>query len=236
MKPRVLIVDDEVLLSDTIRRPLRDEFDFRSVQRVSEAERLLRSETFEAVLLDLKVLDSSGTSTFWRVKAAAEGTPIVVMTGSVGDAEKLQLMQGGASSIIEKPPINIGEVRDALLLAVNRDSLGQRTPVGLNSKDAVPHLDLFERIRGMWREDLSDLSRQLDKQIDLKFQALEATIKRTDSRPPPSQVSKKNSWTEHARNIGVLIGSIIVTAASAHNCAAPSHATSAPQPAQSVGK
>lgn len=93
-------------------------YSIRHVDRVSDAVMELLTANFDAILLDLNVVDSMGLDTLEKV-APVTDTPIIVMTGSIGEemAQKAKLM--GAADYLHKtkvrPEIVARVLSDAVL-------------------------------------------------------------------------------------------------------------------------
>jgi two-component system, OmpR family, response regulator ResD len=115
LKPwRVLLVDDDPLVSDSIRRML--EFDQRYVHSVgSAAEALAISETekFDVVILDYLMPVMKGDALAIALKNRYPALPIIMITA---DAEKLdtsERMPDGVDHLIGKP-FQLAELREAV--------------------------------------------------------------------------------------------------------------------------
>lgn len=76
-------------------------FSIKHVDRVADALKELETANFDAVLLDLNVVDSMGLDTLKKVTPQTE-TPIIVLTGSIGEemAQTAKLM--GATDYLHK--------------------------------------------------------------------------------------------------------------------------------------
>jgi two-component system, OmpR family, response regulator ResD len=110
----VLLVDDDPLVSDSIRRML--EFDQRNVKAVSngaDALALCEKEAFDLVILDYLMPGMKGDVLAITLKARHPGRPILMITA---DAEKLEAMAelpAGVDFIMGKP-FQLSELRDAV--------------------------------------------------------------------------------------------------------------------------
>jgi PAS domain S-box-containing protein len=100
---RVLLVEDDAAYAAMITTQLTTHgTTVEWVPTVSAAMARLRSTTFDAILLDLALPDSSGVDTLDRVYPVAGLSPIVVLTGRDDDALALQAVQRGAQDYILK--------------------------------------------------------------------------------------------------------------------------------------
>ena len=111
---RVLLVDDDPLVSDSIRRML--EFDQCRVQAVSggpDALALCEKEAFDLIILDYLMPGMKGDVLAIALKARYPSLPILMITA---DAEKLDTMSelpAGVDLIMGKP-FQLSELRDAV--------------------------------------------------------------------------------------------------------------------------
>jgi len=103
-KQRILIVDDEKNIRTTILRCL-DSMQYESVTAIDgeEALKILRSERFDLMLLDLKLPGMSGLELIRALQqeGIAVKTIIISAHGTVETA--VESMKAGALDFIEKP-------------------------------------------------------------------------------------------------------------------------------------
>lgn len=103
-KIRILLVDDEA----SIRRALRTtllELGFETVEasRGEEALQLVRSQSFDVVLLDLNMPGIGGMKTLERLRAAYPRLPILILTVRDEEQDKVDALELGADDYITKP-------------------------------------------------------------------------------------------------------------------------------------
>jgi PAS domain S-box-containing protein len=104
---RVLLVEDnpgdarlvEILLSESDSSA---DFELTHAERFAEALERLEETTFEVILLDLSLPDSSGLETVSRMRAAAPRTPMVVLSGQDDEEVALRAVQQGAQDYLIK--------------------------------------------------------------------------------------------------------------------------------------
>jgi DNA-binding response OmpR family regulator len=102
MKKSILIVEDERHLWESLRDMLTtDSYDMEWVQTGHEAVRRSIDRTFDAILLDVDLVDTNG----WKVLDCLCGLhpflPIVVLAGSIDDGEVASTI--GAATWLVKP-------------------------------------------------------------------------------------------------------------------------------------
>jgi two-component system, OmpR family, KDP operon response regulator KdpE len=101
---RVLLVDDESAIRRALRAPL-SELGFQVVEAVrgEEALQLLRTNTFDAVLLDINMPGIGGIETLIRMRALAPRLPVLMLTVRDAEEEKVNALEAGADDYITKP-------------------------------------------------------------------------------------------------------------------------------------
>lgn len=101
---RVLVVDDEAVAANSVRRTLS-----RRGYRVDEAfsgnEALNRilSEMYDVVLLDMKMPDTNGLELLPIIKKHRPKLPVVMVTGYASIDTAVEAIQRGASDYVAKP-------------------------------------------------------------------------------------------------------------------------------------
>ncbi len=122
---RLLLVEDNPgdvelareLLASTPGVPLKMEV----AVSLAEAQRLLGSAAFEAILTDLSLPDSQGLDTLRRLRAMAGDLPIVVLTGRVDQGLRQRAMAAGAEEVFTKREANSRLFCRSLLFEVERN-------------------------------------------------------------------------------------------------------------------
>lgn len=107
---RVLVLDDEQDMVEMMQRMLRGAFDVVATTRAAEAMGWLESESFDAVVVDQRLRDGTGTSVLAR---AAALSPLCRRIAISGHAEMGDLLAA----------INVGKVSRFVLKPLSRDAL-----------------------------------------------------------------------------------------------------------------
>ena len=82
-RPRILIVDDDELLLDALRRQLRSRFDVTTATGGKEAIRLVTSQDpYAVVVSDLRMPEMDGVTLLYLIRQAAPDTVRVLLTGN----------------------------------------------------------------------------------------------------------------------------------------------------------
>jgi two-component system, OmpR family, KDP operon response regulator KdpE len=156
---RVLVVDDEPAIRRALRPPLTElGFELTEASRGEMALELMRTEPFDAVLLDVNMPGIGGIETLRRMRAMAPRLPILMLTVRDREEEKVNALEMGADDYVTKPfgvrelvarirasvrrvqapapsedaPIEIGEIR---LMPARRSVSKRGQPIHLTRKE-----------------------------------------------------------------------------------------------------
>jgi len=103
---KILLVEDNADDADLLRRTLDDVgsplFDLTQVERLEQALTRIRTEKFDAILLDLSLPDSQGLETVAKMTVDALSVPIVVLTGLDDERVGLAAIRKGAQDYLVK--------------------------------------------------------------------------------------------------------------------------------------
>jgi len=101
---KVLVVDDEVVAANSVRRTLSRR-GFRVDEAFSGHEALNRilTEMYDLVLLDMKMPDTNGLELLPTIKKHRPKLPIVMVTGYASIDTAVEAIQRGASDYVAKP-------------------------------------------------------------------------------------------------------------------------------------
>ena len=117
MNYSILIVEDSEFQLELLReyfhlQPLMHAaFDVAFATTLVEAIATVQQRSFDAVLLDLSLPDSTGIETFRRMQAASDGTPVIVWSADSDEDIALTAMREGAQEYLLK-----GEITHAQLV------------------------------------------------------------------------------------------------------------------------
>jgi two-component system OmpR family response regulator len=124
---RVLIVEDEVLLSKQLAGALTEAgYAVDCAADGEQADFLGQTERYDAIVLDLGLPKLDGLSVLKRWREAGIGMPVIVLTARGSWHEKVQGIDSGADDYVAKP-FRMEELL-ARLRALIRRASGQVTP------------------------------------------------------------------------------------------------------------
>jgi two-component system OmpR family response regulator len=130
---RVLIVEDERPLAETVRRGLTDEgFVVDVVHNGEDAIWTATEKRFDAILLDIMLPQGNGYQVLTELRRREVWTPVLMLTAKDGDYDQIDAFDRGADDYLTKPFSFI--VLVARLRALIRRG-GPERPVVLTSGD-----------------------------------------------------------------------------------------------------
>jgi two-component system nitrogen regulation response regulator NtrX len=104
MKPRILVVDDEAAIRDSLRMILEyEEYDFIGAASGPDGVASVKRETPDLVLLDIKMPGMNGLETLAEIRKVDEALPVAMISGHGTITDAMQATRLGAFDFIEKP-------------------------------------------------------------------------------------------------------------------------------------
>jgi len=121
MKARILVIDDEAAIRDSMRMILEYEgYEFLGAATGEEGIALAERESVDLVFLDIKMPGMDGLEVLGKLKPVADDVPVVMISGHGTVATAVEATKLGAFDFIEKPLAT-----ERILLAI-RNALGFR--------------------------------------------------------------------------------------------------------------
>jgi two-component system response regulator TctD len=124
---RVLLVEDSLKLASWLCKALQQHgFTIDQVGDGGEADALLRTEVYDAIVLDLGLPSLDGISVLQRLRARGSATPVIILTARGNLEDRVVGLNLGADDYLAKP-FELAEL-EARLHAVIRRAHGVSTP------------------------------------------------------------------------------------------------------------
>lgn len=119
-KPRLLIVDDELLIRDLLYDYFADRaFEISVAENGQRALSLLEKSRFDTVILDLKMPDIDGLELAERIRSGDKDLPIILITGHPSLESAIEALRRRVDDYFVKP-VNLTHLRRAVDAAVAR--------------------------------------------------------------------------------------------------------------------
>jgi PAS domain S-box-containing protein len=123
---RLLLVEDNPADARVVERHLKDAGLNRVtsdwVQTAADAAQRLTTTEYDLVLLDLGLPDATGLQALRALRAIADLTPIIVLTGSDDYKQGLSAVREGAQDYLEKRRVNAGMLSRIVSYSVERNN------------------------------------------------------------------------------------------------------------------
>lgn len=182
----ILVIDDHPLFCEAISMALHSGL---ALERVTSANTLTEALTkldegldVDILVLDLNLPDVTGVDGLVRLKAAAPGVPVVVVSGLTDDRIVAQALRAGAAGFVRKDTPG-----DAMVAAFRRVLDGgvymppDFTPPAAGDAETAGLDDAVDRLTDLTPQQLKILSLvcegKLNKQIAFDLSIAETTVK-----------------------------------------------------------
>ncbi len=101
--PRVLVVDDDETIRDTLYELLSEEYVCQTAETAEKAFARLEADAYDVVLTDISMPGLSGLELLGHIRQKFPDTPVIIVSG-IGDQEHAQgLIRLGAFDFLLKP-------------------------------------------------------------------------------------------------------------------------------------
>lgn len=202
-KPRILLIDDDDLDREHVRRLLAETCDVTEASNAGDGLRLATHLKPDCVLLDYHLPDQSGLV---MLPEFVELTlPVVLLTGQGNEAVAVQALKQGAMDYLSKDALTIDSLRSSIVNVLNRAELERRLRmkqqeleqfVAVASHDLKSPLrtvsllleNLLERTRDKLPQEslsvLAAIAGDLERMYDLVESLLEYSRIGRGDRPP----------------------------------------------------
>lgn len=125
---RILLVEDDYLVGDGIQLGLaKQDFTVDWVQDANSAESALKTDHFDAIILDIGLPNISGLDFLKYIRSKGDHVPVLLLTAKSATEDKIKGLDLGADDYLAKP-FALAEVA-ARLRALHRRSQGRAEPV-----------------------------------------------------------------------------------------------------------
>lgn len=119
-KPKLLIVDDELLIRDLLYDYFKSrDYEITVADSGRHALAQMEETRFDTIILDLKMPDMDGLELASRIRAAGDEVPIIFMTGYPSMDSAIEAVRRHAADYFIKP-FNLKQMNKAVESALTR--------------------------------------------------------------------------------------------------------------------
>jgi diguanylate cyclase (GGDEF) domain len=143
-KLNILLIEDNPgdarLIKEVIEEADAAQFELMHVERLSEAIKSLKEDSFDAILLDLLLPDGTGFDAFAKAYTQAPQIPIIVLTGLDSEVLAMRTVRGGAQDYLVKGRIDSSSLVRSIRYAIQRHQL----------QSELRNLSLVDELTGLY--------------------------------------------------------------------------------------
>ena len=104
MKPKILVIDDEAAIRDSLRMILEyEDYEFIGAASGQEGLAIIKRDAPGMVVLDIKMPGMNGLETLAEIRKIGESVPVAMISGHGTVTDAMQATRLGAFDFIEKP-------------------------------------------------------------------------------------------------------------------------------------
>ena len=104
MKPRVLVIDDEAAIRDSLRMILEyEDYEFIGAGSGSDGVAHVQRDRPDVVLLDIKMPVMDGMETLRKIHAIDPALPVIMISGHGTTSTAVEAIRSGATDFLDKP-------------------------------------------------------------------------------------------------------------------------------------
>lgn len=163
MKARLLVIDDEAMVRDSMVAYLEDSgYQVHAVESGQLGLQVLEQHSVDLILCDLRMPNLDGLQVLKRVKERAENIPVIVVSGAGVMDDVVQALRLGASDYIVKPILD---------MAVLEHSVQRNLSVVALEKQNQEYRDHLEVVNRELRNGLEELrsDQQAARKVQMKM-------------------------------------------------------------------
>lgn len=155
---KILLVEDEKVLSNSIKKIFEDEYDVEQVYDGEEAELYATQDIYDIIILDLMLPIKNGYEVLDHIRKKGIYTPVLILTAKDSLSDKLAGFQKGADDYLTKPFASEElKARAEVMIRRNNPNYYKKE---IKFKDLV--LDLSTRKAYIGQEELKLQGKQFD--------------------------------------------------------------------------
>jgi two-component system OmpR family response regulator len=111
IKRTVLVVEDDIFISDILGRKLSTVFKVLHAANAIDAKKYLEAERVDLVCLDIGLPGENGIELLKEIRAGIhKEVPVVIVSNNAQDAEKEEALKAGANEYLVKSSVFLEEI------------------------------------------------------------------------------------------------------------------------------
>lgn len=118
---KLLIVDDEKQFAHTLKDQLKAEYAVDTVFSAEDGEYHAKEYEYDVIILDVGLPDRDGITLCHDLRQKGVKSPILMLTGELATAKKIEALDNGADDYLAKP-FSFGELKARLRALLRRKS------------------------------------------------------------------------------------------------------------------
>jgi DNA-binding response OmpR family regulator len=123
---RLLLVEDDDAIRETLRDQLREEFSIVEAARGAEALELAEASHHDLIILDVGLPDMDGLDVCKLMRRAGINAPVIMLTGADTEADTVLGLDWGANDYVTKP-FKMGLLLARIRAQLRRHERSERT-------------------------------------------------------------------------------------------------------------
>ncbi len=111
IKRTVLVVEDDIFISDILGRKLSTVFKVLHASNAIDAKKYLESESIDLVCLDIGLPGENGIELLKEIRAGIhKEVPVVIVSNNAQDSEREEALAAGANDYLVKSSVFLEEI------------------------------------------------------------------------------------------------------------------------------
>ena len=125
MKPKILVVDDDMSLRKMLEAVLTDDgYDVKEADDGQHAIEFVEEQFYDLILMDIRMTRMGGIEALKRIKKLSPGIPVIIMTAYASVETAREALKSGAFDYLTKP-LDIDELKLIVQRALRHHQLEQ---------------------------------------------------------------------------------------------------------------
>ncbi|MFA4844251.1 MAG: sigma-54 dependent transcriptional regulator [Candidatus Margulisiibacteriota bacterium] len=143
-RPKILVVDDEKSMRDSMHMLLRDRYEVLLAENGRDAIKLVKQHTIDLVLLDIRLPEIDGLEVLRLIKGIDDSIEVIMVTAVITVGRAVEAIHAGAYDYLTKP-FDIGALTEQVEKIIEKRALSKEN---VSLKRLIESDYQFERIVG----------------------------------------------------------------------------------------